>query len=253
MIKRLLVRRQLNKLNHSLNAGIWMSKVKNYLLVMLVGTLLIMCAHAEKKDPSAYALMTLHDMQEKTLSNITITNHTAQPVSVSGLFIASFDINDCSTCFGSVVSGDNAGGAVVSPVTFKVNQATPIGQNYLYNMLYNGIYYIRNTVGSPPCSLPGCSWPGDDPNVRGWCISINVISRNSNYTYSNYTNGTNPPANVPAYSHAGNSTPFNYKYDLIDPNTLGTGNACLGPITCNDQTLTCKVSHAQNESFQPYS
>ncbi|MCL5272247.1 MAG: hypothetical protein M1486_02840 [Gammaproteobacteria bacterium] len=229
-----------------------MIKIKNNLLCILGGISLITSAYAENKDQNAYALMTAGDMQGRDLSNITITNRTGFPITVSGLFIASFDINDCSSCFGGVVSGDNLGGAVVSPVTFKVNQSLPIGQNYLYNMLYNGIYYIKNTVGSSPCSLPGCSWPGDDPNVKGWCISINVVSPNSRYTYSNYTNGSNPPANVPAYSNAGNSTPFNYKYDLIDPATLGAGNTCLGLITCNDQTLTCQVATAQDQSFQPY-
>lgn len=199
-----------------------------------------------------YSLMSLHDLAQNSLSNISITNHTGKETAVSGLYIASFDINDCSSCFGSVVSGDNLGGAVVSRITFKDNQTLPVGQNYLYNMLYNGIYYIKNTVGSSPCSLPGCSWPGDDPNVKGWCITINIVSLDSNYTYSSYTNGTNPPANTPPYSQGGNSTAFNYKYDLINPFRLGTGGACLGPITCNDKTLTCKVSTAQNESFQPY-
>ena len=230
-----------------------MIRVNNCLLFMLSVVCLITSADAKNKDPNDYALMTARDVQRIGLSNITITNRIGVPITVSGLFIASFDINDCSACFGSVVSGDNLGGAVVSPVAFKANQSLSIGQNYLYNMLYNGIYYIKNTVGSSPCSLPGCSWPGDDPNVRGWCITINAISPNSSYTYSNYTNGMNPPANTPAYSSAGNSTPFDYKYDLINPSTLGTGNACLGLITCDDKTLTCKVATAQNESFQPYS
>lgn len=225
----------------------------NYLLSILSAITLIANAYASDKDPNAYSLMTARDMQNSELSNITITNRNAESISVAGLFIASFDINDCSSCYGGVVSGDNLGGAVVSSVTFKPNQSIPIGQNYLYNMLYNGIYYIKNTVGSSPCSLPGCTWPGDDPSVRGWCISINLVSPSTSYTYSHYTNGTNPPANVPAYSNAGNSTPFDYKYDLIDPNTLGTGRACLGPITCNDKTLTCQVAGAQNESFQAYS
>lgn len=105
---------------------------------------------------------------------------------------------------------------------------------------------------SSPCALPGCSWPGDDPNVKGWCISINIVSLDANYTHSTYTNGTHPPANSPPYGAAGNSTPFNYNYDLIDPALLGVGNACLGPVTCNDKTLTCKVGVAQNESFQAY-
>lgn len=225
---------------------------KNNLLCLLGGIFFMTVTYAHTKDPNVYSLMTAQDIRSNTLSNITITNRTTQPISVAGLFIASFDINDCSSCFGSVVSGDNLGGAMISPVTFKVNQAVPVGQNYLYNMIYNGIYYIRNTVGSSPCNLPGCSWPGDDPNVHGWCISINVVSRNSTYTYSNYTNGTNLPANSPPYAAAGNSTPFNYQYDLINPNTLGAGNTCLGPIVCNDQTLSCQVSTAQNESFQPY-
>lgn len=230
-----------------------MSKIKGYLICVLSGAFLIAGTYAKNKDLNAYALMTARDMKDSTFSNITITNRTVQSITASGLFIASFDINDCSVCFGSVVSGDNVGGAIVSRVTFKPNQAVPIGQNYLYNMLYNGIYYIKNTVGSSPCSLPGCSWPGDDINVHGWCISINVISPNSNYTYSAYKNGSNPPANTPAYASAGNSIPFDYKYDLIDPATLGTGNTCLGPITCNDKTLNCKVNAPQNVSFQAYS
>lgn len=228
-----------------------MMKIKNYLLC--IGAMsLFTTIYALDKDPNTYALMTVRDIQGQNFSNITLTNRTGEPIAASGLFIASFDINDCSACFGGVVSGDNLGGAVLSPVTFKDNQALSIGQNYLYNMIYNGIYYIKNTVGSSPCSLPGCSWPGDDPTVHGWCVTINAISPNSSYTYSNYTNGANGPASAPAYSSAGNSTPFDYKYDLIDPSTLGTGSACLGPITCNDKTLTCQVANMQNESLQAY-
>jgi hypothetical protein len=198
------------------------------------------------------SLMTLRDVQQNSQSNITITNGTSQTITSYGLFIASFDVNDCSSCFGGVVSGDNVGGAMVQPITFKAGQSLAVGQNFLYNLLYNGIYYIKNTAGSSPCSLPGCSWPGDDTNVHGWCISINALSAHSSYTSSSYQNGSHPPANVPAYAAAGNSTPFNYKYDLINPSTLGSGGVCLGPITCNDKTLTCKVGSAQSESFQAY-
>lgn len=226
------------------------NKIRNYLCYLLSG-LLITCTYAQESQKD-YDLMTARDMKNNELSNVTITNRTSQTISTSGLFIASFDINDCSSCFGSLVGGDNLGGAVVSPVTFKANQTVPIGQNYLYNMLYNGLFYIATVVGSPPCALPGCTWPGDDPNVRGWCISINATSRSSSYTHSAYTNGSNPPANSPPYSAAGSSIPFNYNYDLINPSTLGTGNRCIGPVTCNDKTLTCKVSTAQNEVFQPY-
>lgn len=228
-----------------------MSKIKSYIFC-LVGVILSTSNYAKSINPDTTMLMSARDVRENLLSNITITNNTAQNITASGLFIASFDINDCSSCFGGIVVGNNLGGAVVTPVTFTGNQKVPIGQNFLYNMLYNGIYYAKTTLSSP-CSLPGCTWPGDDPTVRGWCITINIISRNANYTFSNYTNGSNPPANTPAYGAEGNSNAFNYKYDLIDPNTLGAGNACLGPITCNDKTLTCKVNTPQNESFQQYS
>lgn len=150
-------------------------------------------------------------------------------------------------------SADNiAAGAIVMPVTIEANTEAAVGQNYLYNLIYNGIYYIKNNVGSSPCSLPGCSWPGDDPSVTGWCLTVNVMSPDSSYTYSNYVNGANSPASVVPYSNAGTSIPFDYNYDLIDPSTLGTGNSCLGPIACDDQDLTCTVSTPQNQSFQSY-
>ncbi len=231
-----------------------MSKIKNALY--LIGTLFVITSvHAQSNNPDAYALMTSQDFRNDALSNVTITNKTGAPVTVGGLFIATFDTtntDDCSACYGSVTSGDNLGGAMVSPVRISANQTTPIGQNYLYNMIFNGIYYIRNTAGSSSCNLPGCSWPLDDSSLK-WCVSINAASLDSGYTSNpTYKNGANPAA-VPAYSEAGNSTAYNYQYDLIDPNTLGNGSACIGPITCNDKTLTCSTSTPQNESFQPYS
>lgn len=222
--------------------------------ILCIGGFLIMtCIYAQNKDPHFYSFMSASDMRNNSLSNITITNNTTQPITTYGLYIASIDTDDCSVCTGSVIAGDNLGGAIVSPVNFKVNQSVPIGQNYLYNMIYNGIYYARANIGSP-CLLPGCSWPGD-LTIKGWCLTINAVSLNSNYTFSTYTRTGYPPARTPPYSIAGNSSPlqFNYRYDLIDPNTLGSGSACLGLITCDDKTLTCKDATVQNETFQPYS
>ncbi len=229
-----------------------MIKMKHYLLYWLCSVSLLANAYAQKNvDPDTYAFMTLRDVQNNAVSNISIINQTSQSILVSGLYISSYDVNDCSACSGSIIGGDNVGGVVVSPLSFKVNQATPIGQNYLYNMIYNGITFITSNVVSP-CALPGCSWPGDDPNITGWCISINVMSLNSSYTGSTFTNGTNPPASAAPFGAAGNSNAFHYKYALIDPNTLGVLSACLGPVVCNDKTLTCTTATAQSESFQPY-
>lgn len=228
-----------------------MRQIKPFLFFLLCTSSFTIYAFAQNNDMNKYALMTTRDVKDNLLSNITITNRTGQLITASGVFMASADVNDCSSCFGGIFSGDNTGGAVVTPVRFKPNESVSVGQSFLYNMLYNGLYFISTVIGAP-CQLPGCSWPGDSPAVQGWCITINVMSIDSNYTYCEYTNGSNPPANVPAYGQAGNSTPFNYKYDLIDPNTLAVGNACLGPIICDDKTLTCKVNTRQDQSFQPY-
>ena len=208
------------------------------------------------KEHSSKSLMTAPDIQENSFSNVSIKNANSQPIAVAGLFISSFDVNDCSSCSGGVSGGDNLGGALVSPVNISANQSIPIGKNYLYNMIYNGIYYLKKVISSP-CSLPGCSWPGDNPNVRAWCLTINAVSLNSNYTYSNYFPGSGsfPLPASPRYGGAGNATTdqYQYKYDLINPNTLGTGNSCIGPIVCNDKTLTCEVATPQNEVLQAYS
>lgn len=231
-----------------------MNKTINQLLALLSGLCVMLNAAAHTKDPNAYALMTVHDLQANATSNISLINRTTQPLTVNGLFVASVDAttsDDCSVCVGSVIGGDNLGGVMVSAVNFAVNQAVPIGQNYLYNMIYNGIYYMRFNVGSP-CALPGCSWPGDIP--LKWCLGINAASLTANYTYSHYTNGSSPAAAVPPYAAAGSSAPvqYDYNYDLIDPATFGAGNACLGPITCDDTTMTCQVSTPQSEAFQAY-
>jgi hypothetical protein len=216
--------------------------------VCACAVLVSLSGYAKMDNP---ALMSARDIEQDTLSNITLINRTHQTITASGLFIASYDINDCSACFGNVVSGDNVGGSIASFVTFKPQQEVPIGQNFLYNMIYNGIYFIQTTIGSSPCLLPGCSWPGDTPNTT-WCLTINATSLDTNYTRSMFKNGNNPPAKIPAYGASGNSVFFDYRYDLIDPSKLGTGNACLGPVSCDDKNLTCKVSAAQNEVIEIY-
>lgn len=230
-----------------------MKKTRNYLACALSGIVFSMSMYAQNNNSNTDALMTARDVQNNTLSNVSIVNQAGQTITIAGLFIASHDTgDDCSVCFGGVIGGDNAGGLVASPVTIQSAQALPIGQNFLYNMLYNSIFYIKAN-GHSPCSLPGCSWPGDTADTH-WCLGINAASINSNYTYSHYTNGAHPPASILAYAASGNSpaSQFNYKYDLIDPNTLGVGSSCIGPVVCDDKTLTCRVSKAQSESLQPY-
>lgn len=203
---------------------------------------------------NSQALMTAQDVNHNAFSNITITNRTNQPVTVYGLYIVSYDVDDCSVCTGGVASGNNVLGTFVSPVFFRANQSVPIGQNYLYNMIYNGLYALLSSVAPPPCLLPGCSWPTDISTIKGWCLTIGAMSLNSNYTFSSYTKPGYPPASIVPFTQAVTSPPnvFNYNYALIDTSSFATGTACLGPIVCDDKSLTCSVSTPQSEAFQPY-
>ncbi|HLB56885.1 MAG TPA: hypothetical protein VJK30_06130 [Coxiellaceae bacterium] len=229
-------------------------KIKIFLFCFLFSAIFTIYAATSSQQAKLcrFAFMTARDMTSGANSNITIINGAGQTLATAGLFIASVDndADNCMSCTGNIIGGDNAAGTMIGAATFTPGQSLAIGQNYLYNMIYNEIYFIR-TNASSPCALPGCSWPGDTANTK-WCLTINVISKNSNYTYSNYKNGSNPSAQAPAYAAAGNFSPFDYSYDLINPNTLAIGNACLGPITCNDKTQTCTVSTPQNETIRAY-
>lgn len=233
-----------------------MNSINVSLLCAMVTASVMIHAGAQPNNANAYALMTARDVQNNTLSNVTITDNAGQTVPVAGIFIPNFtasENNTCSSCIDSYGS-NSLGGTVISPVTFASGQKLSIGQNYLYNMIYNLIssYNTSGSGGTLACSLPGCSWPRD--TLVTWCININIISQHSSYTYNHgYVKSPYPPANAPAYSADGSASAYNYNYDLIDPNTLGTTpGLCLGPVTCNDKTLTCKVSTPQNESFESY-
>jgi hypothetical protein len=228
---------------------------KRFSFLFLISTIFIFsaCTYSGRDQPpfGTGQLMTAQDVLNSAYSNISIRNAAGAPIVASGIYIESFDLNDCSFCSGSVIGGNNVMGAVPGPVFFPAGESIKIGQNYLYNLIYNGIYFISQN-SSAPCLLPGCSWPGDNTGVTGWCLSIGVMSRNSAYTFSSYANGSHSPSNVVPFSEAVTSNPFNYKYDLIDPNTLGVGGPCIGPVVCNDETLTCTVSTPQSQSFQSY-
>jgi hypothetical protein len=100
-------------------------------------------------------------------------------------------------------------------------------------MILNAIYYAAVVASPPPnCALPGCTW-GTDTTKYNWCIYLGAFSPQSNS--SSYTSNV-PPA-VTAASGSG------YNYNLI------TSYVYLGPISCDDQTLTCSVATPQTQSF----
>jgi hypothetical protein len=120
------------------------------------------------------------------------------------------------------------------PTTIVGGKSASIGKNYLYNMIFQANYYVFNTIiSSPPgCSLPGCTW-GTDSSIYHWCIKMGALG--PRLTSSGYTANV-PPSTVFA-SDSG------YDYNLIQHYDI------LGPISCNDQTMSCSVANHQTQSF----
>lgn len=175
-------------------------------------------------------------------SNINLHNSRNSATTVYGLYIYQYAFvprgQSCSSpsvIYPSVdLPGNNAGGAFVTPITLNAGKTAAIGSNYLYNMIYEAIYYVRiNIVGSPPgCALPGCSWLAE-PATYDWCIYLGALAPVS--TSPGFTSNISPWGTSP-------SGP-GFDYNLINSFIY------LGPIACNDQTLTCTVRNQQTQSF----
>ena len=190
-------------------------------------------------------LMTARDIQTNSFSNITIQNKTGEAITVYGLYINQFADNtptphDCTSPNTLYLAYPTyaAAGAFVSPIALATNQTIPIGKNYLYNMIYTAIYYGNQTAAPMPCTLPGCSWPGNGSSVAPdqtgdeWCVYLGILAPAA---------GNSTTSNVPPMAKPVSDTGYNY--DVV------TQYGYIGPISCDDQTLTCSVSRAQNVAF----
>lgn len=172
-------------------------------------------------------------------SNFKLRNIGASSATVYGIYVRQFSyVAEGESCASATVmysSADNiSAGAMVMPVTIEANAEAAVGENYLYNMIYNATYYFRiiSSSGPPGCSLPGCTW-GDDSTIYNWCIYVGAIAPVS--VTGGYTANVVPASS--ALSGGG------YNYDLI------SSYEYIGPISCNDQTLTCSVTASQTQSF----
>lgn len=172
-------------------------------------------------------------------ANIKLKNTGSSSAVVYGLYIRQFSYvaagQSCSSATSIYAASTNkAAGAMVMPVTIPANNEAGIGGNYLYNMIYNAIYYVQIVFSSSPpgCALPGCTW-GADTTTYHWCIHIGAMAPVS--VTSGYTSKVAP--STTAVSAGG------YNYNLIS--TYET----IGPISCDDQKLTCSVDTPQMQSF----
>lgn len=174
---------------------------------------------------------------QDSTSGIRLHNASNADKTVYGLYIRELAYvtpgNACNTSTPIYNSATNqAIGSVVSPVTIKAGDTVNLGANYLYNMLFQAFYYAAVSSLPPSCSLPGCTW-GDDSAIYQWCIYLGALSPVT--TTSGYT------ANVPPSADIASSGAYNYN--------LISSYITLGPITCNDETLTCRVENNQTQNF----
>ncbi len=172
-------------------------------------------------------------------SHFTLQNTGASSATVYGLYVRQFAyVAEGQSCTSATVMYSSAAnvsaGAMVMPVTIEANTEAAVGENYLYNMIYNATYYHRivNVISPSGCSLPGCTW-GDDSTIYNWCIYVGAIAPVS------VTGGYTAKV-VPSSSTLSGGS---YNYDLI------SSYEYIGPISCNDQTLTCSVATSQTQSF----
>lgn len=181
--------------------------------------------------------MTPRDMlRNEANSNINLRNTRNTDITVYGLYVRQYAyLSPGQSCDSAtpIYTGNITTGAVVSPTDIKAGKSVAIGSNYLYNMILQAIYYEYLNIPSPPgCALPGCTW-GSDSALFNWCIYLGAFTSSANS--STYT------SNVPPSNEAASGVGYNYN--------LVTNYINLGPITCNDQTLSCKVTNPQTQSF----
>ena len=224
-----------------------MTRSRLIVVGIVLGILSMSPAFAQKE---AQEFLTTRDVLTNDASaNIYLHNSRSSAVTVYGLYIRQFAlVNPGETCAQATEIYPNpstpagfleniTAGTVVMPTKINAGQSAIVGGNYLYNMIYGANYYVQNVVTSAPpgCSLPGCTW-GNDSHIYNWCIYLGAMAPVSVST--GYT------ANVPpAVTEA--SLNGSYDYNLIGANNY----AYLGPISCNDQTLTCSVASQQTQSF----
>lgn len=185
--------------------------------------------------------MTPRDLlNSEPISNINLQNNRSSDVTVYGIYVRQYAyVTPGQSCTSATViystTNNKTAGAFVMPTVINAGQKAAVGSNYLYNMLYEAIYYENIIIPSSPpgCALPGCTW-GSDSTKYNWCIYLGALAPVS--TTSGYT------ANVPPSADAASSTGV-YDYNLV------TTFNYLGPISCDDRAMTCTTSSQQTQSF----
>lgn len=215
-------------------------KTFQFLLLIFIAQSLVTTAFA-KTDASAF--MTPRDLLlDSPVSNISLRNNRSASVTAYGIYVRQYAyVTPGSNCNSATVIYPTAdpntqnitAGSIVAPTIINAGKSVTIGSNYLYNMIYEAIYFSTIMALPYACQLPGCTW-GNDSTSYNWCIFLGALAPVT--TTAGYT------ANVPP-STAKASNIGLYDYNLV------TNYIALGPISCNDQTLTCVAASPQTQSI----
>lgn len=175
-----------------------------------------------------------------SISNISLQNNRSSAATVYGLYVRQYAYVTPGQGCGNATTiypgtSNITAGAFVMPTVINPGKKAAVGSNYLYNMIYEAIYYENIIIPSSPpgCALPGCTW-GSDTTRYNWCIYLGALT--PVYTSSGYT------ANVPPSTESASGSGL-YDYNLI------SNYVYLGPISCNDKTLTCTIANQQTQPF----
>lgn len=178
-------------------------------------------------------------LQTDPASNIYLKNNGSAATTVYGLYVRQYGLvnpgDNCDSPTPIYPGTDNiTGGTLVTPTLINVGNMAAVGQNYLYNMIFQAIYYERIIFPSAPpgCALPGCTW-GSDSTIYNWCIYLGALAPVA--TSDGYT------STVPPSAYLASDTGYNYN--------LISSYVTLGPISCSDETLSCTVENSQIQSF----
>jgi hypothetical protein len=214
--------------------------MSRYFLVILFSQIFIVSlstyAHANLTE-----FLTSRDLlNNESVSNISLLNNKNSSVTVFGLYVSQYayvpvgqSCNNATIIY--PVTNNITAGAFVMPTIINPGRKAAVGSNYLYNMIYEAIYYENIIIPSSPpgCALPGCTW-GSDTILYNWCIYLGALAPVS--TSSGYT------ANIPPSTDSASTTGL-YDYNLIN------NYIYLGPISCNDRTFTCSTSMQQIQTI----
>lgn len=185
--------------------------------------------------------MTPRDLINKTsVSNLNLQNNRNSETTIYGLYVRQYAyVLPGQSCDNATViypaSNNITAGAFVMPTIIPSGKKAAISSNYLYNMLYEAIYYEYIIIPSSPpgCALPGCTW-GSDTTKYNWCIYLGALAPVA--TSSGYT------SNVPPSTDTASSSGL-YDYNVI------SNYGYLGPISCDDITSTCSTTNQQTQTF----